>query len=134
LLQIRLVSNHQTDYIFTTIVFKLFDPFFQIFEGSWSGNIIDQKGTVGTPIICTCHRPVPLLASSVPDLYFDWFVIDHDRLGSKLHSNRRLWLEVELVFCESRDNVRLSNSWVANKDNFVMKVCLLFFLRHWIFR
>ena len=64
---------------------------------------------MGTAVVGTGHGAVALLASSVPDLNFDSFIVYYDGFCGKLDSNSSFGLEVELVFSESADYVRFAD-------------------------
>lgn len=77
-----------------SVILDLFQPIFDVDEGvspkltlSLPGNVIDQKCTNSASVVGTRNRPEILLASSVPDLEFDIFVIDRNSLGSEFNSN-----------------------------------------------
>ena len=81
-------------------------------------------------VVCTGHRPVPLLSGSIPNLDFDCLVINYNGFGGELDSNGGFGLEVELVFSEFADDVGLAYPRVSNEDNFVMVVTRISFFTH----
>lgn len=130
LFEIGLVADHEAYDILATEIFEFLDPLLKIFKGSWSSDIIHQKGAIGTTVVCTCHGTIPLLTSSVPDLDFDGFVVDYDGFCGELDSNGCFGFKVELVFSEAADYVGFADTGVANEDNFVVEVGGVGFFGH----
>ena len=81
--------------------------------------VVHQQCSDGTPVIRRRDTPITLLTGSVPDLRFYHFVVlDLDGFGREFHSNSRLGIFVELVLGETKDKVRLSDTRVAQQDDF----------------
>jgi hypothetical protein len=54
----------------------------------------------------------------IPNLRFDDLaILSLDRLSRKLHANGRFGLEVELIPCEPRQEVRLTHPRVTDQDD-----------------
>lgn len=58
-------------------------------------------GWGSTFVVGVGDGPKPLLASSVPDLQFDVFVVGSDSLESEVYADGGHVVLVELVVCES---------------------------------
>jgi hypothetical protein len=56
-------------------------------ECVFASNVIDKQCTYGTTVIRSGDGPKILLASSVPDLEFDVFVLDGDRFSTKFNAD-----------------------------------------------
>jgi len=87
LLEVGLVADHEADDVLVTEVFELLDPFLQVLEGCWSGDVIHQKGSVCAPVVCAGHWSVPFLSRGVPDLHFDGFLVYDHGFGGEFDSD-----------------------------------------------
>lgn len=59
----------------------------------------------------------PFLASSVPDLSFDRFMLNDESSCLKLDANRRLRVQTELIPREPRENLGFSDGGVADQHH-----------------
>ena len=73
-------------------------------------DVVDEQRTHGATVVCGGDSAVSLLASSIPDLRLNCLRIDLDRAGSKLDADGRLGVEVELVACESAQQVGFTDA------------------------
>jgi len=81
------------------------------------GNVVDKQGPYGASVVGGRDGPVALLAGRVPNLRLDRLLVHLDAARGKLDTNRRLWLQVELVARESRQQIALADARVANEHN-----------------
>ena len=73
---------------------------------------------MGTTIKNTSHALEGLLASSVPNLQLNHFVLYFDSKGAKFDSYCHLMLRLELIVHHSLHQTRLSNAGVSNDNKF----------------
>ena len=69
---------------------KFFHPLLRSLEGVSVGNIVDDDGGLGAPVVHGGETVVPLLARSVPNLELDCSVVQADCLGQKCCADGRL--------------------------------------------
>lgn len=74
------------------------------------GDIVDEEGADGGPIVGSGDGAEVLLPSSVPYLELDAFVGDLNSAGSKLDSDGDLVGIVNLLLDELQNHTRLANS------------------------
>ena len=74
------------------------------------GNVINKQCSDGAAVVGSGNRPEILLASSVPDLEFDIFVIDGNSFGPKFNSNGDIVGNSGLVLDELKDDTGFPNT------------------------
>ena len=108
--QIALVTNQHDNDVGVGMITKLLQPPCNILVGLVLAYVIDQQCSNGTTVVCGGDGAVSFLASSVPDLSLDGFGVHLDRSGSKLHTDSRLGIEVELVASKSAQQVGFTDA------------------------
>eukprot|EP00403_Amphidinium_massartii_P014226 CAMPEP_0178422618 /NCGR_PEP_ID=MMETSP0689_2-20121128/27267_1 /TAXON_ID=160604 /ORGANISM="Amphidinium massartii, Strain CS-259" /LENGTH=115 /DNA_ID=CAMNT_0020044189 /DNA_START=192 /DNA_END=539 /DNA_ORIENTATION=+ len=113
--KIGFVTYEQDDNIGVSMLSELLQPPLQVLKGSPLGNVVHQQGTDSIAVVCVCDCSIPFLSSSVPNLCLNHLAtVGGNALRGKLNSNCGLGLKVELVACESRQQVRLTHTGVAD--------------------
>ena len=67
----------------------------------------------------------PFLASSVPNLSLENFIINPNASGGKLNPNGGLWFKAEFVLGEPRQKVRFSHTRVPNQYHLEQIIVIL---------
>jgi hypothetical protein len=75
------------------------------------GDVIDEKGSDGTAVVGASDGPEIFLASCIPDLQFDVFVIDGDGLGAELNSDGDIMSDSGLVLDELQYDARFAHAY-----------------------
>lgn len=130
LLEVALVAHHQAHHVLVPVVLELLQPLLQVFEGGGPSDVVDQQGPHCSSIVGASHRPVPFLASRVPDLHLNGLAVNLDDFGGELDPDGGFAFEVELVFGESRDDVGLPHSRVPHQDDLELRLRLLLLPAH----
>ena len=111
---------------------ELSEPVRDVLKGLFLGDIVDQKGSAGAPIVRRCDGSVPVLTRRVPNLRLDHVACFRgDRASGELDADRRPRLQVELVLAKSGQQVRLAYARVAHEYDFVDQVVALLLLSAW---
>lgn len=69
-------------------------------KGGLPGDVIDQEGPGGTPVVRSGDGPEGLLSCGVPDLQLDLLVVDGDHPRAKLNSNGEVVHRLEPLVSE----------------------------------
>ncbi len=77
-------------------------------EGLFTGEVKDYQGDIAVPDVDRDEGAEPFLPGSVPELEFDWLVVDAGVLGEEVDSDGALALQVEGVEDETVQNAALS--------------------------
>lgn len=100
-----------------TIVLDLFKPILHVVESITPTvhsllpcDVIDKKGTNSTSIVRTSNRAEIFLASSIPDLKLDVFVVNRNSLCSEFDSDGYIVSNPGLVLDELEYDTRFSHS------------------------
>jgi hypothetical protein len=73
---------------------------------------------------CSCHAPVALLTSDVPELKSNGFIItDLNQFICKIYTNRRFVFPAKRVVDVLLDKAGLSNTKIANDKNLGSEQC-----------
>lgn len=96
---------------------QLLQPPRHILESLMLGEVVDEEGADSATVVGRGDGPVSLLTCRVPDLGLDGLVVDLDATGGKFDADGGLAVEIELVACESREQVGLSNTRVSYQDH-----------------
>ena len=83
-----------------------------------SSDIISQENTVRSSVENTSHTLERLLASSVPDLKLNNFILDRASKRTKLYSDGDLMLSLELVVLDSAHQTTLTDTSISNDNQF----------------
>jgi hypothetical protein len=115
--QITLVTNQHDDNIRIGVVAQLLQPPCDVLVCLVLANIVDKQRSDSASIVCRGDGAVSFLSSSVPNLSFDGLGVDLDGPSSKLDTDCRLGIEVELVAGESAQEVGFTNAGVSDEDD-----------------
>lgn len=114
--QITLVPNkHQYDMLLGMIP-QLRHPFSNIGKRLWLRNVIYQQCPHGISIVGIRNSAVSFLTSSIPYLSLYCCTIGHlQGTSRKFHTNSRLGINFELVFCITEEHVRFPHTRVSDE-------------------
>ena len=80
-------------------------------------NVVDKQRTNGASIVCRCDSSITLLACCIPDLCLDRLRVHLDGSRSEFNTDGRLRVKIELVPCESTQQVGLADAGITNEDD-----------------
>ena len=66
--------------------FNVPDPIFDIFEGFFVGDVVDQHDSHRAPVVGRCDRSESFLAGRVPDLQLDLLTVQFYRSNFEINS------------------------------------------------
>jgi hypothetical protein len=112
--EVDLVTNHHNLNRRKREHFDFVHPIFGFLEALPVGDIVDDDDSVGDFVVGLRQSLVLLLASSVPDLDLDSFVLDGDFLRVKVQCNCCDDVFVELVLYEPDDHIGLPDSRLSD--------------------
>lgn len=100
------------------MLFNFLQPSPQIVKSLISSDIIGQEDAVCSPVEYPGHRLERFLSRRVPNLQFDYFIVNPDAIGSELYSYGDLMLLLEFIVHYSLHETTLADSSVTNDDQF----------------
>jgi hypothetical protein len=124
--QIALVSDEHDDDVGLGVVPQFLQPPLDILEGSVFGNIVDQKGADGSPVVGAGDGAVAFLPCGIPDLRLDALSLGLDGFGGEFDPDRRFGFEVEFVSGESTQKIGFSDTGIPDQDN--LEQIIVFFV------
>lgn len=80
-------------------------------------DIVHEQCSYRSSIVGRCNSTISFLTSSIPDLCFDGLRIYLDGSSRELYADGGLGIEVELISCESTQEVGFTNTGVSDQDN-----------------
>lgn len=92
------------------MISQLLQPPGNVFIRLMLADVVDKKGTDSSSVVCRCDCAISLLPCSVPYLCLDRLCVNLNRSGRKLDSNRGFGIKIELVSCESAQQVRFADT------------------------
>ena len=108
--QIALVSHEHDHDVRVCMISKLLQPPGDIVICLMLADVVDKKGTDSSSVVCRCDCAISLLPCSVPYLCLDRLCVDLNRSGRKLDSDRGFGIKVELISCESAQQVGFADT------------------------
>ena len=99
------------------MITKFFQPTGHVVICLVLADVVDEKCTDGTSIICRGNGSIALLACRVPNLSFDGLRVNLDGSRGKLDTDGRLGIEVELISGESTQKVGFADTRVTDKHD-----------------
>lgn len=115
--QIALVSNQHNDDVRISMIPQLLQPSCDILVRLVLADIVDQQSSHGSPIVGRCNSTISLLTGSIPNLCLDGLRIYLDRPSRELYTDGRLGIEVELISCESTQQIGFTNTRVSDQND-----------------
>jgi hypothetical protein len=115
--QIALVPNQHNDDVGVGMVAKLLEPPGDVLIGLVLADVVDEEGADGTAVVGGGDGAVALLASCIPDLGLDGLGVDLDRPRGKLNADGGLGVDVELVSCETAEQVGFTDARISDQDD-----------------
>lgn len=113
--QIALVSHQHDNDVRIGVISQFFKPSCDILVGLVLADIVDQQGADGSSVVGGCDGAISFLPSSIPDLRLDRLRIYLDRPGCELYTDGGLGVEVELIACESTQQVGFTDARVSDQ-------------------
>ena len=95
--KVILVANKDDDYFFVSVILHLLEPLADRFERLPLCDVVNEEHSDGLSVVGVSDRPVPLLASCIPDLSPDHHVSNRDIVRGELNTNRRRSLLLKLI-------------------------------------
>ena len=93
-------------------------PVNSVDKGLVSSDIISQENTVSSSVENTSYTLERLLASGVPDLKLNNFILDRASERTKLYSDGDLMFSLELIVLDSAHQTTLTDTSISNDDQF----------------
>lgn len=115
--QIALVSYQHDDDVRVRMIPQLLQPPRHILVRLMLADIVDEQGTDSSSVVGRCDGSVSFLTRGIPDLCLDRLRIDLNRSGCELYTDGGLGVKVELIACESTQEIGFTNSGVSDQDN-----------------
>ena len=100
--EVRFVPDETQSNFVMRVGLYLSEPMFQSFERSFIAKIEYEESHNGSPIIGSRDGSERLLSCGIPDLQFDFSIIDVNIFRSKLDPQRGLMLVLEPSFQKSQ--------------------------------
>ena len=124
--QIALVSDEHDHDVGLGVVPQFFQPPLDVLKGPVFGNIVDQEGPDGPPVVGTGDGAVAFLSGRVPDLCLDGLSLRLDGFGGEFDADRRFGFEVEFVSGEPTQEIGFSYTGIPDQDN--LEQIIVFFV------
>lgn len=118
LLEVWLVAYEQNTDIVLCMFSQFREPTLNVLEGAVLGDVVDKEGTNCIAIVSVSDSSVAFLTCSVPYLCSHILIFNFDTSGCEFDSNSRLRIDLELVLCVSKKEIRFSHPWVTNQHYF----------------
>ena len=96
--------------------FEFVHPFLYVLETLDWGEVENQENSDGAFVVGSGNGSKGFLSGCVPDLHFDFFVLDIEDLGPELDSKGRLVLAVEPSFDHAHEHAAFADAGVADHD------------------
>ena len=96
------------------MLLDLFEPVNGVHEGLVSGDIVGEEDAVSSSVENARNTLEGLLASGIPNLKLDDFILDRASERTELHSDGDLMFSLELVVLHSAHQATLTDSSVSN--------------------
>jgi hypothetical protein len=113
--QIALVSDQHDDNVGIRMIPQLLQPSCNVLVCLVFADIVDKQSSHCAPVVCGCDCAVSLLPSSIPNLRLDRLCVYLDRSGCELYTDGGLRIEIELIACESTQQVGFTNAGVSDQ-------------------
>ena len=117
--QIALVTNKHNDDIGVGVVTEFLQPAGNVVVGLVLADVVDQQGSDGTTVVSRGDGTVALLTSSIPNLCLDSLRVYLNRTCRKLHTDRGLGVQVELIAGETTQQVGFTNTGVSDQHHWI---------------
>lgn len=121
LCQIRLISwikyfrtDKNTYNILGWVLLQLFEPFGDILKSGSSCKIKNNKSAWSSFIISVSYGSESFLTGCIPNLNFDFMVLESNSFSCELNSNSWLRLYTKLILLKSRQKIGLTHTriWI----------------------
>ena len=96
------------------VQFYFLQPILEVEECIPSGDVVDEEGPDGTPIVGAGDGSEIFLSGGIPDLQFDIFVFDGYGFGTKLDTDGDIVGGSGFVFDELEDDTGLADAGIAD--------------------
>lgn len=114
--QIGFVSDEYQDNILVAVVLDVFDPATDTAESFLAGQVENHEGGCGGSVIRAGDGAEFLLTGSIPNLQFDYFVVDGDTFGPVLNPNGVLVVRIEIAVNKATDQTRFADAGVTDEN------------------
>ena len=87
------------------------------------GDVVDQQGADGTPVVGRRDTSVPFLSGRVPDLCLhELVIVNTDRFGRKFNTDGGFGILVKFILRKPKNQIRFPNTRIAQQDNLKNKL------------
>ena len=80
-------------------------------------DVVHQQGSDSPSVVCRCDGTVSLLPRCVPDLCLDGLCVYLDGSRGEFDADCGFGIEVELIACESTEEIRFADARVSDQDD-----------------
>ena len=101
------------------MISKLFQPPCNVVVGLMFADVVHEERSDGAAVVRGGDGSIALLTSCIPDLCFDGLGINLDGPCGELNPNGGLGVKIELVACETTQEIRFADTGVTNEDDWV---------------
>ena len=116
--QVGLVAEeHDVDVLVVGVVPHVLHPPGHVVERLLVGDVVEDDGPEGVPVVGGGDGPVPLLARRIPDLDLHRLTSYQEGLGGELHPDGGLGVQAELVPGKPREEAGLAHPGVPDQDD-----------------
>lgn len=117
--QIALVAHKHNDNVGVGMFTQLLQPAGHVLVSLVLADVVDKESADSSTVVSGGDGTVALLTGGIPDLGLDSLGVDLDGAGCELDANGGLGVNVELVTGETTQQVRLSDTRVSDKDDYM---------------
>jgi len=117
-IEIRFIGHKHDDHIWSAMCSTLLDPIAYAFKWFSSSDIVNQNGSSSGTIILSGNRFKGLLTSSVPNLEFNFFILQIEYFSTKFHPYRHFMFDSEFAFKELIEDTAFTYGCVSNDYEF----------------
>jgi len=110
-IQVTLISDQHDGHIGVSVLFDFFEPSCQVGESVSSRDVVDEKSTGRASVIRSRDRLKRFLASGVPDLQLNVFLLDLNGASTELNSNGQIVLLTEPLIRELEEETGFSDTY-----------------------
>ena len=96
---------------------ELIEPATDVLERRGASDVVDDEGSDGAAVIGGGDGAEAFLAGGIPNLSFDFFVVDEHALSLELDADGGFGVGVELVACVAGEEVRFADGGVSDDDD-----------------
>lgn len=112
--QVTLISDQHDGHVGVSVLLDFFEPSGEVGECVPSRDVVDEECAGRTSVIRSRDRLKGFLASGVPDLQLNVFLLDLNGTSTKLNSDGQIVLLTESLIRELEEETGFSNTYESN--------------------